>query len=49
VAEAVYRGACRKKRSIVLTIVGKISYFTIKFFSVFYERLMIRAVKKEFE
>lgn len=49
VAKAVYKGACRKKRSIVLTFVGKLSYFTIKFFSVFYEYLMVRAVKKEFE
>jgi short-subunit dehydrogenase len=49
VAEAVYKGACRKKRSIVLTIMGKISFLIIKFFSAFYERLMVRAVKKEFE
>jgi len=49
VAAAVYRGACRKKRSIILTIIGKLSYLIIKIYPAFYERTMVRSVKKEFD
>ncbi len=48
VAERIFRGAAGKKRSIVLTTVGKLSYFTSRFFPRFYENRMIHSIKPEF-
>jgi len=47
VAQAVYRGALREKRLLVLTRVGKISYWMHRFAPTIYERIMIRQLRDE--
>lgn len=47
VAEAVYRGALKRKRLLVLTPVGKISYWVHRFAPTIYERIMIRQLRDE--
>ena len=49
VAQAVFEGARKRRRAIILTGVGKISYYASRFFPVFYENKMVRAVEDEFE
>jgi len=49
VATAIYRGAMKKKRLLVLTPVGKISYMLNKFAPVWYERIMAGRLKEEFK
>jgi NAD(P)-dependent dehydrogenase (short-subunit alcohol dehydrogenase family) len=49
VAKAVYRGAVRRKKLLVLTAVGKASYILARFFPSFYEKRMIQSVGSEFD
>lgn len=48
VAEAVYRGVLKRKRILVLTPMGKISYYLSRFFPGFYEKKMAEKIKPEF-
>lgn len=48
VARAIYRGALKRKRLLILTPVGKLSYFLNKFFPALYERMMARKLGKKF-
>jgi len=47
VAEAVYRGAAGRKHLLVLSPVGKITYWLSRFVPVLYERIMPRQLKQE--
>ena len=47
VADAVWRGVLRRRNQLILTPVGKLSYWISRFAPVFYERLMARQVKEE--
>jgi len=47
VAEAIYKGALKKRHLLVLTPVGKLAYWISRLAPVFYERLMARQVKDE--
>jgi NAD(P)-dependent dehydrogenase (short-subunit alcohol dehydrogenase family) len=47
VADAVWRGVLRRRNQLILTPVGKLSYWISRFAPVFYERLMARRVKEE--
>ncbi|MCX8123218.1 MAG: SDR family oxidoreductase [Spirochaetes bacterium] len=49
VAKAVYKGIIKRKRTLVLTPVGKLSYIVARVFPCLYEKLMIDSVKKEFQ
>ncbi|MFO7599319.1 MAG: SDR family oxidoreductase [Candidatus Desulfacyla sp.] len=49
VAEAIYRGALKRKHLLVLTPVGKISYWISRIFPVLYERMMARKLRGELE
>ncbi len=49
VADAIYRGALKRKNLIVLTPVGKASYFLYKFTPALYERTMAKLLNKELE
>jgi len=49
VADAVYRGAVRRKSLLVLTAVGKISHLIHRLSSRMYERIMERGLRKELE
>jgi NAD(P)-dependent dehydrogenase (short-subunit alcohol dehydrogenase family) len=47
VADAVYQGALRKKPLLILSPVGKLTYWISRFAPVLYERLMARQLKDE--
>ncbi|MBC8418424.1 MAG: SDR family oxidoreductase [Desulfobacteraceae bacterium] len=49
VAEAIYAGALKRKHLLVLTAVGKISYWISRISPVFYERMMARKLRSELE
>ncbi|MCF8144588.1 MAG: SDR family oxidoreductase [Deltaproteobacteria bacterium] len=49
VAEAIYRGALKRKHLLVLTPVGKISYWISRIFPVLYERMMARKLRAELQ
>lgn len=49
VAEAVFRGATRSKRLLVLTGVGKATYLINRLAPALYERLMARSLRHEFD
>jgi NAD(P)-dependent dehydrogenase (short-subunit alcohol dehydrogenase family) len=49
VAEAIYRGALRNKRLLVLSTVGKLAYLVSRFFPAYYERVMMRRLWHELE
>ncbi len=46
-AEAIYRAALKKKHILVLTTVGKMSYWISRLFPAFYERTMAKKLKDE--
>jgi len=48
VARAIYRGAVKRKRFLILTPVGKLSYFLNKFAPALYERMMVRKLERKF-
>ena len=47
VADSVYQGALRKKPLLILSPVGKLTYWISRFAPVLYERLMARRLKDE--
>ena len=47
VAEKIYKGALRKKQLLVLTSVGKLTYWINRFVPKLYERIMARQLKDE--
>jgi NAD(P)-dependent dehydrogenase (short-subunit alcohol dehydrogenase family) len=47
VAEAIYRGALKRRQLLVLTPVGKLAYWVSRLAPLWYERLMARQVKAE--
>ena len=47
VADAIWKGALHRRNLLILTPVGKLSYWISRFAPVFYERLMARQVKEE--
>lgn len=49
VAEAIYRGAVKKKRLLVLSTVGKVAYLVSRFFPAYYERAMTKRLRQELE
>jgi NAD(P)-dependent dehydrogenase (short-subunit alcohol dehydrogenase family) len=48
VARAIYQGALKKKRLLILTPVGKLSYYLNKFAPALYERMMARKLGRKF-
>lgn len=46
-ADKIYRGACRKKRLLVLTLMGKLGFFVHKFAPAYYEKKMARLFEAE--
>ena len=48
-AEAIYVGAVKRKHLLVLTPVGKISYWISRIFPILYERMMARQLRSELE
>jgi len=49
VAEAIYRGALKRKHLLVLTPIGKISYWISRVAPIIYERIMARQLQSELE
>ena len=49
VADIVYRGACRRKDLLVLTPVGKLTWWMNRLLPPLYERIMARHLKSELE
>jgi len=49
VAEMIVRGALKRKHLLVLTPVGKISYWISRIFPILYERAMARKLRSELE
>ena len=49
VAEALYNGIVKRKRILVLSRTGKLSYTVSKFFPGLYEKLMTKSVRGEFD
>jgi NAD(P)-dependent dehydrogenase (short-subunit alcohol dehydrogenase family) len=49
VAEAIYRGAVKNKRLLVLSRVGKLAHLFSKFFPAYYERAMAKRLRQELE
>jgi len=49
VAEAIYKGALKRKHLLVLTPVGKISYWISRILPTLYERMMARKLRAELE
>ena len=47
VAEEVYKGILKKKHLLVLTPVGKLTYWINRFAPMLYERIMARQLKEE--
>jgi NAD(P)-dependent dehydrogenase (short-subunit alcohol dehydrogenase family) len=48
VARAIYQGALKRKRLLILTPVGKLSYYLNKLAPALYERMMVRKLRKKF-
>jgi len=48
VARAIYRGALKRKRLLILTPVGKLSYYLNKLAPALYERMMVRKLERKF-
>jgi NAD(P)-dependent dehydrogenase (short-subunit alcohol dehydrogenase family) len=48
VARAIYRGAVKRKRLLILTPVGKLSYYLNKLAPALYERMMARKLESKF-
>jgi short-subunit dehydrogenase len=48
-AEAIFRGAIKRKHLLVLTPIGKISYWISRIFPILYERMMARQLRSELE
>ncbi|GAB4220482.1 MAG: SDR family oxidoreductase [Spirochaetota bacterium] len=48
VAQAIYKGVIKRKRMLVLTTVGKLSFLIAKYFPRLYEIMMSKSVRKEF-
>jgi NAD(P)-dependent dehydrogenase (short-subunit alcohol dehydrogenase family) len=48
VARAIYRGALKRKPLLILTPVGKLSYYLNKFAPAWYERMMARKLGRKF-
>jgi len=49
VANAVYRGAVKRKNLLILTVVGKLSHLIYKISSKLYERIMEKGLRRELE
>ncbi len=49
VAEAIYRGAVKRKRLLILTPMGKLSHYLNKFAPALYERMMALKLGRKFE
>ncbi|MDQ7054789.1 MAG: SDR family oxidoreductase [candidate division KSB1 bacterium] len=49
VAEAVFHAARRRKRLVVLSRVGKLSYWITRFWPLLYDRLMTRQLRQELQ
>jgi NAD(P)-dependent dehydrogenase (short-subunit alcohol dehydrogenase family) len=49
VAEAIYRGAVKNKRLLVLSRIGKLAYVVSKFFPAYYERAMAKRLRQELD
>ncbi|CAB1080869.1 hypothetical protein D1AOALGA4SA_8538 [Olavius algarvensis Delta 1 endosymbiont] len=49
VADAIYKGALKRRHLLVLTPVGKLAYWISRLAPVLYERLMARQVKEELD
>lgn len=47
IADAIWKGALQRRKLLILTPVGKLSYWISRFAPVFYERLMARQVREE--
>jgi short-subunit dehydrogenase len=47
VAESVFRGAEKRKKMIVLSPAGKLSYLLFRFAPAIYERMMTKSLAKE--
>jgi short-subunit dehydrogenase len=47
VAEAIYKGTLKKKHLLVITPVGKLTYWMNRFAPMLYERIMARHLKEE--
>jgi short-subunit dehydrogenase len=47
VAEAIYRATLKKKHLLVITPVGKLTYWINRLSPMFYERMMARQLKGE--
>jgi short-subunit dehydrogenase len=48
VAQAIYHGATKRKRTLILTPVGKLSYYLNRFAPALYERMMARKLGRKF-
>jgi len=48
-AEAIYRGAVKRKHLLVLTPIGKMSYWINRIFPILYERMMARQLRSELD
>jgi len=48
-AEAIFRGAVKRKYLLVLTPVGKVSYWISRIFPILYERIMARQLRSELD
>jgi len=49
VAEALYRAVAKEKRLVVLSLIGKLTYFINKLCPALYQKLMLRSLKSELE
>jgi short-subunit dehydrogenase len=49
VAEAIYKGALKRKHLLVLTPLGKMGYWISRIFPILYERMMARKLRAELE
>ena len=47
VAEAVYRGGLKQKKMLILSPIGKLTYWISRLAPILYERIMIRQLKEE--
>jgi len=48
-AEAIYKGAVKRKHLLVLTPIGKMSYWISRIFPILYERMMARQLRSELD
>jgi hypothetical protein len=47
IADRVYQGALQKKNLLVLSAVGKLSYWMMRLAPALYERIMVQQLKEE--